>query len=32
MNTDCDKIIEDLDKSEDEFIIYFQKILILQVI
>ena len=32
MNIDCEKIIDDLDGSEDEFISYFQKILIMRVI
>ena len=32
MNIDCDKIIEDLDNSEDDYRSYTQKIMILQVI
>ena len=32
MNIDCEKIIEELDYSEEIFRSYFQKILILQVI
>ena len=32
MNTNCDKIIENLDNSEDDYRNYIQKIVILQVI
>ena len=32
MNIDCDKIIENMDNSEDDYRIYIQKIMILQVI
>ena len=32
MNIYCDIMIENMDNSEDEYISYFQKILILQVI
>ena len=32
MNIDCEKIIENMDNSEDDYIGYIQKIMILQVI
>ena len=32
MNIDCDKIKENLDNSENEYISYFQKFMILQFI
>ena len=32
MNIDCEKIIQKMDKSRDDYIGYIQKIMILQVI